>query len=588
MIVAPKLVISSLILVVGICQAAVAGPLQDPPRPAHGQPRPLLPTTKIPAPQDAAPPSAVIDMSRLFGEEIPDQTPGHQELSGRITAQDSSASSQLPPVVAPQDALRPAIPVRNSRYNIAGQPSSLVHQVPQLRVITASGAPINIYQPANIKFTVVNDGQIAAESVSLAVEIRGNGRVISTTPTAVIQEQAVFYSIGNIGGGESRECLLEFQASDAGQIELLPRVTISSGTKVSLGVSAPKIEIHINGESEFTVGQSIQQRVVIRNSGRETVRKLIISQANTPDGSLENAAFADRQQHIGDLAPGEHAEVAFSAVGTQPGEANLQISVNGENVRGTASRRLRLVESLVSTTISGPETAYVNSLGTYSISVSNDHDRILENVTVKLALPQGMVAKVIDRPAATVANSTLTWTIPQLAAGGSEVIHFKAISSRFGDSKIRVSVNEGTAIVAQSELNTNIVGRADVGIEIRTTPDPLEVGAETEVGIIVENRGTNAAEKVQVEVHIPAGLQPAMIPGVENTGRALRFAPFELGVGQKKVLKVGLKSFTPGDYVIRAEVGSSASSKSISSEGSLFFYESGKTRIADQSELNDR
>jgi uncharacterized membrane protein len=584
-----KRVTLSLLLLFSVCHSAIAGLVQGlPPRPIPGSLQQLLPTTRIPAPQDPLLPQAASDMSLLFeGALTVPQQQSNQPGNESSVPSGKETNTVLPPIVAPQDVPRQPVPARNSRYSLNAA-SSAVHQAPQLRVITSSAAPINIYQPANIKFTVINDGRIAAESVTLNVEIRGNGQVISTAPTAVSQGQTVFFSVGNIGAGESRECFLEFQASRAGQIEFVPRVTVSSSSAVSLPVSAPSIDIQIHGDSEFTVGQSFQQNVRIRNTGNETVRNLIISQANTPDGSLENTAFANQKQQIGSLNPGEQAEIVFSAVAVQPGEANLQISVNGENVRGSSNRRIKLTKSRISSKLSGPETSYVNSLGTYSISVSNDHDRVLDNVVVKLAVPQGMSVKVVDRPVAIDAPSVLTWNIPQLAAGGTEVIQFKAVSGRFGENKFRASINEGSAVVSQSELTTNIIGRADVGIELKTTHDPLEVGAETEVTIVVENRGTNAADQVNLEVHLPEGLQTGTVENAENTGRSLRFRPFELAAGQKKELKIRVKSVTAGDHVIRAEVASSASTRSISSEASLFFYESGTTRIADQTGTNDR
>jgi hypothetical protein len=456
------------------------------------------------------------------------------------------------------------------------------YQTPRLRMTTLGPGQANIHRTSQYRFRIINDGPAVAEGVNLAIEIEGSGRVVSTYPEGAVQQtEAVYFRVGDLGVGEIKEYGFEFQADRAGQIQVTPRLTSSSTTRFISRVTAPRVRIDIQGEDTFVVGQAIRQQVVIHNEGTETVRNIVVRQACTPSNAFEKAEIGAGQQMVDAIIPGQSRTVEVTAVAVQQGPASLQIVVEGDNVRGTSSRSLTFLQSQLTTSIQGPELIYLNSLGTYGIDVTNDQIRDLENIQVKLSLPIGMIVKVIDRKAEfDAASSSITWTIPKLSAGATEHIPFKATLSQFGQHVVKATVSNSAGAMTHTQMTTQAVGRADIDVKVVTNPEPIETGSTTSIIVQVQNRGTQPANDVSVLVSLPESFD-----GIESADYAIndgqvRFDSFRLEAGQIHNLTIPIRCDTAGDHIVRATVESSASTKAIAAENSLFFFSTSSMRNA--------
>lgn len=499
----------------------------------------------------------------------------------------TQTTTQSPP--ARFSATSPLTPIPNREKPVLSS-GTTSWSTSQIRIETGLPQSMNIFKPGQFRFTVINDGPVSATGVNLTININGEGRVVSTSPAdAVQQANAIYFPVGDLEIGQSREFVFDFQADASGPITVTPQITSSSTNSVSVNVSAPKIAIDISGEQAFVVGQTMTQIITVRNDGHETVQNLVVRQACTPASAFSNAGFVGNSQIIPQLGPGQSAELELSALAVQPGNAELQIAIEGDNVRGTFSKQIEFAQSQLTAQITGPELSYVNSLGTYAITVSNDQQRDMQDVNVKLMLPAGMIVKIVDRKSEFDATaSTISWNIPNLAAGGSETIPFKATMSQFGSHVLKASIGNIAGTLTNSQMTTEVVGRADVEIKVNTPSEPIEVGTATDVSVLVQNRGTNQAENVQVTIKLPASLTPIESTDFVIGEAGIQFESFPLAPGQSQTLKIQVKCVTAGDHVVRAEVQSSASSRVIASENSLFFYSNDMTRTAENGSATDR
>ncbi len=466
--------------------------------------------------------------------------------------------------------------------------SQSTYQTPQLRMTTLGPQQANIHRSSQFRFRIINDGPIVAEGVNLSIEIDGSGRVISTFPEGGVQQsRAVYFSIGNLAVGETREYGFEFQADQPGQVSVHPRLTTSSTTRFSADITAPQVDIDIVGDETFVVGQQVSQRVIIRNAGTETVNNIAIRQACTPSSAFEQAAIQNGQQIIPAIHPGQTREVQMSAIAVQQGTASMKVVIEGDNVRGTAAKQLTFVNTQLAARIEGPDLTYLNSMNTWAITVDNDQTRDVEDVQVRLMLPMGMVIKVVDRKADfDPASSSITWTIPRLAAGSSETIPFKATISEFGQHAVKISVGNEAGAMTHAEMHTRAIGRADIDLKVITNSEPIEAGSTTSVIVQIQNRGTQPATDVAVQLNLPETISGLESADYMINGQQVTFNTFRLEPGQTQNLTVPITSSISGEHIIRATVQSSASSNAIGAENSLFFFSNSTSRTANRN--NDR
>ncbi len=491
--------------------------------------------------------------------------------------------------VPPPQQLSEPTALTNAAANRQTPPASLAsqntHATPQLRVISQSPQSANIHRASQYRFRVINDGPVIAQAVNLTINIEGRGRVISTFPnTGVQQADAIYFSVGDLSVGQTREFGFEFQPDQAGQVRITPRVTSSSSGSVTTAVTAPRVNIEILGEKDFVVGQRISQTIRLRNEGTEAMRNLIVRQACTPTTSFEDAAFEGNRFIIPSLAPGQIAELAIRALAVRPGSAQIQIVVEGDNVRGLSSKNLDFAKNQLSAFLEGPELTYVNSIGTYSISVTNDQDRKIDDIRVKLELPVGMIVKILDRKAEfDAASSTITWYVNGLESGQTETIPFKATISQFGPHVLKASISNSAGTMTNAQMSTQAIGRADIDLKVITNPEPIEAGSMTSVIVQIQNRGTHDASDIAVQLQLPSAIEAIESADYETDGQQIDFETFQLAPGQTQNLTVPVNCLEPGDHIVRATVHSSASTKPIAAENSLFFFSSEMTRTAGRS-----
>lgn len=557
-----------------------AGIPQETPARSSDTPRSLAPERLGSLPQPLGPLPVKADPA--------DEIDGSGVLIPRVATlppmmQEENATGFVPPPAAPLLYSSPtALMTAGQNSSVPAAPASQrTHATPQLRVISQTPEEANIYHAGQFRFRVVNDGPIEARDVTLTIGIHGNGEVLSTFPANGVREQdSIRFAVGHLRVGQYRDFGFEFQPQEAGQIRVAPQVTSSSIVSVTTAVSAPRIEIVIDGEQEFLVGQKINQKVRLHNPGNDVVRNLVIRQTCSPAESLRDAGFEANRYIVPMLAPGQTAELNLHAMAAAPGNASVEITVEGDNVRGTRSRNISLTRNNLEIGLEGPQLTYINSTGTWSIDIHNDQPRDLEDLQVRLQLPIGMAVTVLDRQAEFNAReSTITWHLPRLTAGQTETIPFKATISQFGNHALEATVQDMAGTIDTATMSTRALGRADIELKVRTSPEPVETGATTSVTIHVHNRGTHQANDVRVELALPDCMQAAASRGVTVSEGMIRFDAFQLAAGQSRELSIPVRCRESGDQLIRATIYSSASSKPIAAENSMFFFSSQKTGV---------
>jgi hypothetical protein len=130
---------------------------------------------------------------------------------------------------------------------------------------------------------------------------------------------------------------------------------------------------------------------------------------------------------------------------------------------------------------------------------------------------------------------------------------------------------------------TEVKALADLKLVVNDPPGPLPIGEQASFEVRILNRGTKAAENVNVIAQFSEGIEP-----VEAVGSPANIVPGqvvfqpirELAPGAELVLKVVARAERAGVHRFRAEITCGDSETRLAAEESTYFFDSKATRTA--------
>ena len=116
---------------------------------------------------------------------------------------------------------------------------------------------------------------------------------------------------------------------------------------------------------------------------------------------------------------------------------------------------------------------------------------------------------------------------------------------------------------------------ADLQLVINDPRGPVPVEEETTYEVLISNRGTKAAEMVDVVVFFSEGIEPISVSGGSakvDTGQVI-FHPIEqIAPGEEVVYKIAARANRSGNHVFRTEVACEEADVRLVAEESTRFY----------------
>ena len=133
-------------------------------------------------------------------------------------------------------------------------------------------------------------------------------------------------------------------------------------------------------------------------------------------------------------------------------------------------------------------------------------------------------------------------------------------------------------LVATAESITRVEAMADLRLEVKDPEGPVPVGSDATYELHVRNRGTKAAENVEVLAYFSSGVEP-----ISADGQTHRISPgqvvFDLipaiPPATELVLKVKAKAEVAGNHVFRAELHCKAIGTRLVREEVTHYYQDG-------------
>jgi archaellum component FlaG (FlaF/FlaG flagellin family) len=184
----------------------------------------------------------------------------------------------------------------------------------------------------------------------------------------------------------------------------------------------------------------------------------------------------------------------------------------------------------------------------------------------------------------------VVWNIPALVAQNHQNFEVRASLSHPGENTFGVRLSAEDDLAATGEVVTMVEALADLQLVINDPRGPVPVEEETTYEVLISNRGTKAAEMVDVVVFFSEGIEPIAVSGGAakvETGQVVFHPIEEIAPGEEVVYKITAHANRSGNHVFRTEVACEAADVRLVAEESTRFYGSSSAQ-ADTDEDSQR
>jgi uncharacterized repeat protein (TIGR01451 family) len=264
---------------------------------------------------------------------------------------------------------------------------------------------------------------------------------------------------------------------------------------------------------------------------------------------------------LGTLAAGDQRTIEVELTARQSGKVTIRVEAGGDG-----GAHVDLAESVIvhrgalRVEVDGPAIQYVGTPASYSLAVTNPGDAPARNVKLTAKLPTGM--KFVSGSGGAAADTAtdgghVRWTLDRLEPGEKKTLEMKCTLAVSGPNRLEIDSAADDELVASAAAVTRVEATADLRLELKEPDGPVPVGAESVYELHIRNRGTKAAENVEVFSYFSHGVEPVAAAGHAhriNPGQVVFDLIPAIAPATELVLTVKAKADIAGNHVYRAEV----------------------------------
>ena len=504
----------------------------------------------------------------------------------------SPVATPEPPRAAPPSLHMPQL-VTGGRVNdglqesvqnpagMRGQPATdqrLRMEAPRVAVVLNGPSDLPIGTPSNYQIVVRNEDTIDLQGLILRLDIPAGVQVQAAKPTHgefEIEQAAdgltmLTWGFDHLAAGKTATAPMQLVASTAKNFAVAMEWTLMpiAGSS-SVTVSAPRLELALEGPSEVTFGQPNVYRLHVRNPGTAAATAVQVR--------LSAESFGSSSAQIDAIAAGEEevieVELTFNERGAIKVAAEAQESTGVTSQTGidVIVRQADLQAQLLAS-----EVVYHGSPTECRVRLTNRGDADAQDLRATLQLPEG--AALVSAPAGgSLTGRQLDWPVSRLVAGSSEEFLVQLKLTSDGDNDLLFNCRGSGNVAASASAVTLVQSITDLKLFVNDPIAPAPVGSEVVYELNLNNRGSKAATNVKVVAQFSDGIEP-----VRSEGQTARVVPGQilfdplprLGAGESIKLQVFATAATAGTHRFRVEVRSDESDVRLVQEESTQYLES--------------
>lgn len=309
---------------------------------------------------------------------------------------------------------------------------------PELQITKTGPTQAMVCDDLVYVYTVTNSGTGTARSVRLedalpeGLTTENGGRVVTA-------------DLGDIQQGERKEARVKLKASRPGRFA--SRAVARSGNievrtrELVTELRQPVLAVSVEGPEAQYVGEAINYRVTVRNTGDGEAAKTVVRLSAA--GATERVADRD----LGTIQPGEGKTFPVTLrAGRGAGEVRLTAvaeAVCAKEVSDVAAVAVRTIAALQLECVDSTDPVQVGANSTYTINVRNEGSGPESNVRVRATLPPEL--QYVGAKGTTQVNAQgqqLTFgPVGTLPAGQFATWTIEVKAQQAGDARFRVELN---------------------------------------------------------------------------------------------------------------------------------------------------
>ena len=407
---------------------------------------------------------------------------------------------------------------------VIDRPLSQSSMRPQLKIEKTAPPTATLGQPFIYHIDISNTGQTTAREVVVEDRIPKGAELTGTIPRATLDGTTLIWKLGEVPPGASSRISIRVIPRSAGSIGSIATVRSAAEVAAETRVTVPTLSFTMESESEVRLGQKAIFRYTVKNAGPGnasgvTIRNAIPDGLNHPDGN-------DLEYEVGTLRAGESRSVRLSLETTRGGMVTNQaeLTANG-GIKIEASAKVEVTTSQLSLRRTGPTKRFVGRSAEFENHVTNDSDKPVSQARVIERVPEGMdFVEASGNGRFDKVERIVYWNLDQLAPQQSAVLKVKLVPRDTGSQRSVVEIVEATGNRSQAVSETEVAGYASLGLDLSEVDRPLAVGERLIMTVRARNRGTAAAQTVQVSLELPAELD---VLGVKSNNQVVEFVRTE-------------------------------------------------------------
>jgi uncharacterized repeat protein (TIGR01451 family) len=487
-----------------------------------------------------------------------------------------SAAPTSTPATKPA-AAKPAPPTNEHAPGVpVGPNTNYTVQVPAISIESSSPVMCNIGKTMEHHLLVKNIGSTPAEQI----EVRGTFSLtctfLSTQPKAEVDGSTVVWRLPRLDANAQQKLSVQLKPTSTGEMSCSTTVTFSSSSALKVQVGQPKLKLVCEGPKDTLVGSDVHVMLTVINTGTGRASGVRVRQ-DTGD-VLQASSRTAAQIEVGTLEPGESRPVETLARAREPGTMRIALVADSEDdVKASVDHTVQVRAPKLELSSTGPDFRYLNRKATYQYVISNPGDAPALNVNLSIGLPEGL--QFIEATSGGFYNQqkrTVEWVPGIIEAGQKQEFAVTVLAKKEGEHLQRATAWADHNLQASAQQTVKVGGTPSVVMEVVDAEDPIETGAVTSYEIRVTNRGSKAAERVQLVAHVPDGMQPMSAEGPTKfhiEGQQVIFDELPiLNAQAAATCKVKVKGTKPGTVLFRAELTSPSLTRALSAEQATEVY----------------
>ena len=529
-------------------------------------------------------------LDRGNANELP--TIGTQKLS-RENGQDTTPSSdeeldQLLPVPRRRIATRPMGDAPASSVEEESQPSSasdeqsafvskttdrhsnqlgegvlLSNTAPALAVETKGPRKIVIGKPATYVVSVTNKGSVVAKDVEVDVSLP-HWADVSTTRSSEgsagvdvdrSQNSIVRWKLRQLGAGKNEELSLSVIPRESRPFDLGVQWTFAPpGTLAQIEVQEPKLHMTLTGAQDVLYGETKVYTITLSNPGTGDAENVALTLLPiTPNSKVAGS------RNLGTLKAGERQTIDIELTAQQAGRLQVRAHAYADGgLRTQAAQDVLVRRANLQVSAVGSPMKYAGTTAAYKIRIANTGDAAARNVMTLAVLPAGAQYVTSSGDGKfDQAKSQVQWQIGALRPGAVRILDMQCVLSSPGDNRLDIRTDASDDLTASKSVVTVVEALADLKLLINDPQGATALGTDAEYEVRIVNRGSKAAENVEMACFFSEGVEPVAIQGWRGevaTGQVVLDPVTRIDAGEEVAFKVIARASKPGSHEFQVEL----------------------------------